>query len=180
MDNDSEIEKSWENKLKIIEDCAQAHLAKYKGKAVGTIGDVGTFSFYPGKNLGAFGDAGAIISNDNHLSISARKFANHGSLIKHQHELEGVNSRLDGIQAAVLSVKLKYLVEWNARRRAHSYDYNQMLEGIDGIESPVIRDDCDHVYHLYVIRSDKRDALRRHLDKVNIVIYLRTCIWINQ
>ena len=103
--------------LAVIEDCAQAHLAKYKNKLVGTIGDAGTFSFYPGKNLGAFGDAGAIISDDDQFSVTARKIANHGSLIKHQHELEGVNSRLDGIQAAVLSVKLKYLSEWNMRRR---------------------------------------------------------------
>ena len=103
--------------LMVIEDCAQAHFGEYKGRTVGTFGIAGTFSFFPGKNLGAYGDAGAIISRDEQFSTRARMFANHGSLVKHKHEIEGINSRLDGIQAAVLSVKLKRIHEWNNQRR---------------------------------------------------------------
>ena len=102
--------------LYLIEDCAQAHFAQFNGKYVGTFGDFGTFSFYPGKNLGAYGDAGAIITNDDNLANKARMFANHGSLVKHQHKIEGINSRMDGIQAAVLSVKLSHIFEWNQKR----------------------------------------------------------------
>ncbi|MDD8015898.1 MAG: DegT/DnrJ/EryC1/StrS family aminotransferase, partial [Acidobacteriota bacterium] len=102
--------------LYLVEDCAQAHFATYGGKKAGTFGIAGTFSFYPGKNLGAYGDAGAIITNDDGLAGRARMFANHGSLRKHQHDIEGINSRLDGIQAAVLNVKLKYVDGWNRAR----------------------------------------------------------------
>ena len=111
--------------LIVIEDCAQAHFAKYSDRTVGTFGIASTFSFFPGKNLGAYGDAGAIISRDEKFSTRARMFANHGSLVKHQHEIEGINSRLDGIQAAVLSVKLKRIHEWNNQRRKIGLIYSE-------------------------------------------------------
>ena len=154
--------------LLVIEDCAQAHFAKYKGKTVGTFGTAGTFSFFPGKNLGAFGDAGAIISRDEQFSRYARMFANHGCLVKHQHEIEGINSRLDGIQAAVLSVKLKHIHKWNSQRRKTALLYFQLLSDIDDVSLPSLRKDSEHVYHLYVIRTGKRDSLQKHLTSSGI------------
>ncbi len=149
--------------LAIIEDCAQAHFAKYASKHVGTYGIAGTFSFYPGKNLGAYGDAGAIISNDEGFARRARMFANHGSLTKHQHEIEGINSRLDGLQAAILSVKLQYIDNWNSLRRSIAENYNEGLRGLDNIRTPLARKGAEHVYHLYVIRTDQRDKLQKRL-----------------
>ncbi|TRX50224.1 DegT/DnrJ/EryC1/StrS family aminotransferase [Fulvivirga sp. M361] len=149
--------------LKVIEDCAQAHLAEYMGTKVGGIGDIATYSFYPGKNLGAYGDAGAIVTNDATLAEKCRKFANHGALIKHEHHMEGINSRLDGLQAAILNVKLKYLEEWTAQRIKWANMYDQLLHDIDGIQIPGKKEGCRHVYHLYVIRTRKRDALKEYL-----------------
>ena len=154
--------------LMVIEDCAQAHFAKFKGRTVGTFGIAGTFSFFPGKNLGAYGDAGAIISRDEQFSTRARMFANHGCLVKHQHEIEGINSRLDGIQAAVLSVKLKQIHKWNSQRRKNGSIYCKFLSDIEGINLPLLRKDSEHVYHLYVIRTDKRDGLQEHLTTFGI------------
>jgi dTDP-4-amino-4,6-dideoxygalactose transaminase len=145
--------------LFLIEDCAQAHFATYKGQKVGTFGIAGTFSFYPGKNLGAYGDAGAIITNDDDLASRARMFANHGSLRKHQHDIEGINSRMDGIQAAILSAKMRYIDAWNLARNKNASIYNHLLSGIDQIQPPEIREDSFHIFHLYVVRSDKRDEL---------------------
>ena len=147
----------------MIEDCAQAHFAEWKGKKVGTIGIAGTFSFFPGKNLGAYGDAGCIISDDYEFANKARMFANHGALIKHKHLMEGINSRLDGIQAAILSVKLKYIMGWNEKRLQNSLLYNDYLSNIETIETPQIHPDVKHVFHLYVIRSDFRDELAEFL-----------------
>ena len=154
--------------LMVIEDCAQAHFSKYRGRTVGTFGVAGTFSFFPGKNLGAYGDAGAIISRDEQFSTRARMFANHGSLVKHQHEIEGINSRLDGIQAAVLSVKLKQIHEWNNQRRKIGLIYSELLSNIDFANPPLLRKWSEHVYHLYVIRTDKRDRLQEHLKTCGI------------
>jgi dTDP-4-amino-4,6-dideoxygalactose transaminase len=145
--------------LSFIEDCAQAHFATYKGQNVGTFGVAGTFSFYPGKNLGAYGDAGAIITNDDDLASRARMFANHGSLRKHQHNIEGINSRLDGIQAAILNVKLKYIDGWNRARHQNALKYNELLSSISQIQTPKIRENAFHIFHLYVIRTTKRDEL---------------------
>lgn len=145
--------------LFLIEDCAQAHFATYKGKKVGTFGLAGTFSFYPGKNLGAYGDAGAVITNDDNLAQHVRMFANHGSLQKHIHEIEGINSRMDGFQAAVLSAKLKYIDEWNLARNQNALMYNDLLTAIDQVKTPKIRENSSHVFHLYVIRVEKRDEL---------------------
>jgi len=149
--------------LAVIEDCAQAHFAQYDQKNVGTFGIAGTFSFYPGKNLGAYGDAGAIISNDEDFAKRARMFANHGSLTKHQHEMEGINSRLDGLQAAVLSVKLRYIHAWNSQRRLVAKWYDSGLHGLTNCSVPLVRDSSEHVYHLYVIRTDQRDEMQEHL-----------------
>jgi len=152
----------------VIEDCAQAHFAQWKGQNVGTFGIAGTFSFFPGKNLGAYGDAGGIISNDNDFVKKARLFANHGALKKHFHEIEGINSRLDGMQAAILSVKLKYIQEWNNKRLQNALRYNELLSAVDGIITPSIHPDVKHIFHLYVIRTEQRDNLQAHLEKLGI------------
>jgi len=149
--------------LFVIEDCAQAHFATFRDKKVGTFGVAGAFSFYPGKNLGAYGDAGAIVSCDEKFSVRARMFANHGSLVKHQHEIEGINSRLDGLQAAILSVKLHYIEKWNEQRRDLGKLYDQLLTGINGVLLPKVREGSEHVYHLYVIQVDSRDELSKYL-----------------
>lgn len=145
-----------EHGLKVLEDCAQAHDAQYKGKIVGTIGDAGAFSFYPGKNLGAYGDAGAILTNDDKLAHLARMLRNHGSASKYQHEMVGFNERMHGFQGAVLGVKLKYLHEWTERRRWAASQYRQALAGTN-LVLPAEREGARHVYHLYVVRAKDRD-----------------------
>jgi dTDP-4-amino-4,6-dideoxygalactose transaminase len=147
--------------LWIIEDCAQAHLASLGGQTVGTFGDIATFSFYPGKNLGAMGDAGGITTNRDDLAAWMTKFARHGG--KGNHEIEGINSRMDGLQAAVLNVKLPYLDEWTKKRQAAAAVYDELLGNTPGIETPFVAPNREHVYHLYMIKSDKRDSLREKL-----------------
>jgi dTDP-4-amino-4,6-dideoxygalactose transaminase len=154
--------------LHVIEDCAQAHLATHAGREAGSMGIAGTFSFYPGKNLGAYGDAGAIVTDDEHLARRCRAYANHGALVKHQHEMEGINSRLDGLQAAILSAKLPHLREWTRRRQAVARAYDEALAGIEGVEMPRRRPDTEHVFHLYVIRTRRRDDLRQYLSERGI------------
>ena len=154
--------------LFLIEDCAQAHFAEYDGQRVGTFGLAGTFSFFPGKNLGAYGDGGAIISDNDDLAIKARMFANHGSLQKHKHEMEGINSRLDGIQAAILKVKLKYIDEWNKARNEHALRYNELLSNLPEIKTPKIRENSFHIFHLYVILTNERDELASYLKSIGI------------
>ena len=154
--------------LLLIEDCAQAHFAEWKGKKVGTFGVAGTFSFFPGKNLGAYGDAGAIITDDDIFADKARKFSNHGALKKHHHDFEGINSRLDGLQAAILSVKLHHIHVWSQKRFDIALHYNQLLNEIEGITTPEIHKDVKHVFHLYVIRIEKRDQLRKFLNNKGI------------
>ena len=154
--------------LVLIEDCAQAHFAEWKGKKVGTFGVAGTFSFFPGKNLGAYGDAGAIITDDDIFADKARKFSNHGALKKHHHDFEGINSRLDGLQAAILSVKLPHIHDWSQKRFDIALHYNQFLNEIEGITTPEIHKDVKHVFHLYVIRIKKRDQLRKFLNNKGI------------
>lgn len=154
--------------LKIIEDCAQAHIAEYKGKRVGSIGDIGTFSFYPGKNLGAYGDGGAIVTNDESLALKSRMIANHGRIEKYNHIFEGRNSRLDTLQAAILNVKLKYLEDWTKRRVEIADYYLKNLKEVDGIELPERADWAYQVYHLFVIRTERRDELKDYLTNRNI------------
>jgi len=149
--------------LKVIEDCAQAHGAEYKGQKVGTLSDVATFSFYPGKNLGAYGDAGAIVTNNKNLALKCRMIGNHGRTTKHDHIFEGRNSRLDGIQAAILTVKLKHLNEWTTKRRYNADFYNKKLAKITEITLPYKAKNVKHVYHLFVIRAEKRNELQDFL-----------------
>jgi dTDP-4-amino-4,6-dideoxygalactose transaminase len=156
------------HKLWVIEDCAQAHLARYKGRQVGTFGNAASFSFYPGKNLGAMGDAGAIVTNDAGLAEKMAMFARHGGLTKGDHQIEGINSRLDGLQAALLSVKLPHLAEWTRRRQEIAAEYTHRLSEIPGVIVPIAAEDQQHVWHLYVIRHECRDELRRHLDSRGI------------
>lgn len=151
--------------LRVIEDAAQAHGALYKGRYIGTLGDMACFSFYPGKNLGAYGDAGAIVTNNDELALKAKMMANHGRTDKYNHEIEGVNSRLDGLQAAVLETKLKYLAGWIERRRKHAYRYNSYLNNTS-LETPKEINDVFAVYHLYVVRvqGGYRDRLNSFLN----------------
>lgn len=149
--------------LWVVEDCAQAHLARYKGKQVGAFGVAATFSFYPGKNLGAMGDAGAIVTPDAELARRMTMFARHGGLVKGDHQIEGINSRLDGLQAAILSVKLRRLQEWTDARRKIASRYHHGLAGTPDIVVPVVLAGREHVYHLYVIQHDARTELIRFL-----------------
>jgi dTDP-4-amino-4,6-dideoxygalactose transaminase len=155
--------------LKIMEDCAQAHGALYKGRIIGSIGDMACFSFYPGKNLGAYGDAGAIVTSDESLAKKARMFANHGRIGKYDHEIEGINSRLDGLQAAILEVKLKHLDAWSEARRKNAYLYNECLKGT-GLVTPVEIEKVKAVYHLYVVRTkrEERQKFQDHLKSKGI------------
>lgn len=159
------LELAQQHNLKIIEDCAQAHGAEYKGKRVGAIGDVGCFSFYPGKNLGAYGDGGAIVSNDEALATKCRMIANHGRIAKYDHEFEGRNSRLDGLQAAILDVKLKYLDKWTEHRIMIANEYLKQLRDLTEITLPVKQEWAKQVYHLFVIRHPNRDELQAKLKK---------------
>ncbi|MCX8084112.1 MAG: DegT/DnrJ/EryC1/StrS family aminotransferase [Calditerrivibrio sp.] len=147
----------------IIEDCAQAHGAAYKGRKVGSFGIAATFSFYPGKNLGAYGDAGAIVTNDEVIAKKGRLIANHGRVSKYEHIMIGRNSRIDGLQAAVLSVKLKYLDIWNNIRNQLGAYYTNLLSEVDYITPPLVKENIFHAYHLYVIKTDSRDKLQKYL-----------------
>ena len=162
------MEIARKHNLYVIEDTAQAHFAEYKGKLAGTMGDVGTFSFYPGKNLGAYGDAGAIITNDDDFAEKCRMYVNHGALKKHHHEMEGINSRMDGIQAAILSVKLKYIKDWNQKRLEKALFYNRLLEDIPQIKTPKIKESSKHIFHVYAILAENRDELKKHLEEKGV------------
>lgn len=153
--------------LKVVEDCAQAHGAEYKGKKAGTFGDAGCFSFFPAKNLGAFGDAGAITTNDEALAKKMSLLRNHGRQAKYEHDMIGYNDRIDTLHAAILNVKLKYLAGWNDARRANAQRYNEALKG-SSVETPIEKDWAKHVYHLYVIQHSNRDALQEHLKEAGI------------
>lgn len=167
-DMDAIMKIAKKHDLFVIEDCAQSHFSEFKGKRAGVFGDAGSFSFYPGKNLGAYGDAGAIITNKEELAKKCKMFARHGALKKHEHEIEGINSRLDGIQAAVLNVKLPHILKWTEQRIQNAELYDQYLSGIDGIDLPKVRKDTKHTFHLYVIRAQKRDELAEFLSEKGI------------
>jgi dTDP-4-amino-4,6-dideoxygalactose transaminase len=149
--------------LWVIEDCAQAHLAHYKEQQVGTFGTAATYSFYPGKNLGAMGDAGAVVTGDAALAERMTMLARHGGLVKHQHRVEGINSRLDGLQAAILSAKLPHLAAWTRARQQAADIYDDGLNQIENLVVPTVGIGRTHVYHLYTIRHPHRDALAEHL-----------------
>jgi dTDP-4-amino-4,6-dideoxygalactose transaminase len=152
------------HKLWVIEDCAQAHLAHYRGQQVGTFGDAATYSFYPGKNLGAMGDAGAIVTARADLAERMAMLARHGGLVKHQHRIEGINSRLDGLQAAILSAKLPHLARWTRARQAVAAVYDAGLNQIEDVVVPQVAPERTHVYHLYTIQHPQRDRLAAHLN----------------
>jgi dTDP-4-amino-4,6-dideoxygalactose transaminase len=157
-----------EHNLYIIEDCAQAHGAEYKKRRVGTIGDVGTFSFFPGKNLGAYGDGGAIVTNNPKIEKKCRMIANHGRIAKYDHEFEGRNSRLDGLQAAILDIKLNHLDEWTEHRIRIADVYFEQLRHVEEVSLPLRQEWAKHVYHLFVIRVPNRDKLKRKLTENGI------------
>ncbi len=157
-----------QHQLAVVEDSAQAHAATWKGRRAGAFGHAACFSFYPGKNLGAYGDAGAVVTGDAGLAETIRKIANHGRADKFGHEVEGVNSRLDGLQAAILEVKLRHLETWTAERRSAAKRYTEMLTGVAGVILPAVREEGAHVFHLYVIRVKDRDGLRKRLTDRNI------------
>ena len=154
--------------IPVIEDCAQSHFSELNGTRAGLTGIAGSFSFYPGKNLGAYGDAGCIITNDDELAVKCKLYARHGALQKHQHVMEGINSRLDGLQAAILSAKLPYILQWTERRILNAGLYNKYLSGISQIVLPKLRPQTKHTYHLYVILAQKRDLLMQYLKEQGI------------
>ena len=156
--------------LVVIEDAAQAHGSRYKGRRAGVLGDSACFSFYPSKNLGCYGDGGAVVTNDPKIAERVAKLRNHGRLSKYQHDELGYGHRLDGIQAAILSAKLPYLDEWNAMRRDRASRYTEMLAGLP-VETPHTPPDIEPVYHCYTIRLDEgidRNAVVQHLKDHNI------------
>ena len=142
--------------MKVIEDAAQSHGATYKDRTVGSMGDLASFSFYPGKNLGAYGDGGALVTDDDEQAERARKFANHGRISKYDHEIEGINSRLDGIQAAILNIKLKYLDKWTDDRISNAQTYFEHLKK-SYLQIPENTHNIRSVFHLYVIRLQERN-----------------------
>jgi dTDP-4-amino-4,6-dideoxygalactose transaminase len=156
------------NGLFVVEDAAQAHGAEYKGRKAGTMGDAGSFSFYPGKNLGAFGEAGAVVTNDPELRKQIQMLRDHGQSRKYHHAMMGWNCRMDGIQAAVLSIKLRHLDEANSLRRKHALKYNQAFAGIDEVLTPFEAKYARHVHHVYAVRVQERDAVLRKLQEKGI------------
>jgi dTDP-4-amino-4,6-dideoxygalactose transaminase len=151
------------HKLPVIEDCAQAHGARYKGKPVGTFGIAAGFSFYPGKNLGALGDGGAVVTNDDELARRLRIIGNYGSQVKYYNDFKGINSRLDEFQAAFLRVKLVRLDQWNQQRRRTANDYLQNLGSVANLTLPQVPEWAAPVWHLFMVRHPQRDLLQQHL-----------------
>ncbi|MDO8652821.1 MAG: DegT/DnrJ/EryC1/StrS family aminotransferase [Undibacterium sp.] len=154
--------------LKVIEDAAQSQGALYKGRLSGGLADAAGHSFYPGKNLGALGDGGAITTNDDALADKLRMLRNYGSQIKYKNEVKGFNSRLDELQAAFLRIKLKKLDQWNQQRKALASIYQQGLQGLTSLTLPSVPEWADPVWHLYVVRSARRDDLQQHLQSLGI------------
>jgi dTDP-4-amino-4,6-dideoxygalactose transaminase len=166
-DLDPIFEIAARHNLLVIEDAAQAHGSLYKGQPVGALSQVGCFSFYPGKNLGAYGEGGAVVTNDADVARRVRLLRDHGSERKYRHEIIGYNFRLEGIQGAVLNVKLRHLDKWNDLRRAHAARYNKLLSE-SGLVLPREMDYARHIYHLYVVQADERDALQQSLNEAGV------------
>ncbi|MGW8188403.1 MAG: DegT/DnrJ/EryC1/StrS family aminotransferase, partial [Desulfobacterales bacterium] len=166
MDTILDLARKYE--LVVIEDACQAHGASYKKRKAGSLSRAGCFSFYPGKNLGAFGEAGAVVTQDEDMAKKIRMIRDHGQAQKYFHDLEGYNGRLDAIQAAVLRIKLKRLQKWNQARRQNAALYTERLQDLFGITLPVEADHADSVYHLYVILTDDRDGLQKHLSQKGV------------
>ena len=167
-DMDPIVALAKKHNLRVVGDAAQAHGALYKGRKIAAYADITCYSFYPGKNLGAYGDGGALVTNNAEWAVAARMFANHGRTKKYDHDLEGVNSRLDGIQAAILTVKLRHLEQWTESRRQNAYRYNAALKTV--VTTPEELDDVRAVYHLYVVRvpADRRERFQETLKVAGI------------
>jgi len=161
------LEISEEHGIPVVEDCAQAHGAEYRGRKVGGIGALGAFSFYPTKNLGAYGDGGMVVTNDEELYRKLLMLRQYGWEERDRSIMKGVNSRLDEIQAAILRAKLKHLDKWNERRRKNATLYDELLKDTS-VLAPMEKEYAKHVYHQYVVRSEGRDALKRCLEKEGV------------
>ncbi len=155
--------------LHVIEDACQAHGAEYNGQRVGTLGTAGCFSFYPGKNLGAYGEAGGVVTNSRKLVDKVRMLRDHGQSSKYYHAMIGMNSRMDGVQGAVLRVKLRHLTSWNHARNRHAALYRKLLTGVDGLVLPTQKEYAHHVYHLFVIRVQHRQEFMAALAERGII-----------
>jgi dTDP-4-amino-4,6-dideoxygalactose transaminase len=166
MDPINEIAKRYD--LKVVEDAAQAHGARYKGRRVGGLGDAAAFSFYPGKNLGALGDAGAVVTNDEQIGVKLEALRNYGSHIRYEHEVKGFNSRLDELQAAFLRVKLPKLEDWNQRRKQVANQYLKGLNGVPNLTLPFVPQNTDPAWHLFVVRHSNRQGLQKHLADLGV------------
>ncbi len=162
-DMDPIMEIAGKRSIPVIEDACQAHGAEYKGRRAGSIAAAGCFSFYPGKNLGAYGEGGAVVTDRSDIDEKIRMLRDHGQSKKYYHEIAGINGRLDGIQGAVLSVKLRHLDKWNSLRRAAARQYADLLAGMDGIILPVEAGYAKHIYHVFALRVRNRDALMERL-----------------
>jgi dTDP-4-amino-4,6-dideoxygalactose transaminase len=166
-DMDPILEIARQHKLKVIEDAAQAHGAEYKGRRCGSLGEMGCFSFYPGKNLGAYGEGGAVVTSNPHYARTIRMLRDWGAEKKYQHILKGYNYRMEGLQGAILRVKLRHLEEWTEARRAHAASYREWLAPA-GIEIPREMSYARHVYHVYTIRCGHRDGLQAQLEAARV------------
>jgi dTDP-4-amino-4,6-dideoxygalactose transaminase len=154
--------------LYVIEDASQAHGAEYKGKRAGSMGDIGCFSFYPGKNLGAYGEAGAMVTSSEDIAARAKMLRDHGQSQKYYHSIIGCNARMDGIQGAILSVKLKHLETWTGLRRSHAARYTEKLRGVPGVVTPFEYPDGRHVYHIYSLIVDRPEILQERLKEKEV------------
>ncbi len=169
VDMDPLMELADRYDLAIVEDACQAHGSEYKGRRVGSIGHIGCFSFYPTKNLGAFGDGGMVVTNDEKIAEKVSILRNYGQKNRYVHVLKGINSRLDELQAAILRVKLKHLDEWNEKRRSGAATYKKFLGDVDEVVCPIEKKFAKHVYHLFVVRTRKRDELQSFLRSRDII-----------
>jgi len=167
-DMDPILEVAGRHGLRVIEDAAQAHGTLYKGRSCGTVGSVGCFSFYPSKNLGAYGDGGMVTTNDPELATRMSWLRNYGQTAKYRHTEKGLNARLDTLQAAILSVKLRHLPQWSKARAAHAKVYRELLGGVGDLVFQQEAWYSTHVYHLFIVETEWRDALRKHLDEHEI------------
>ncbi len=167
-DLDPILEIARRRNLHMIEDAAQAHGTLYKGQPCGSIGVIGCFSFYPGKNLGAYGDAGMVTTNDKNLAERLMRLRNYGQQVKYKHIEKGLNARLDTLQATVLNVKLRYVQQWNAARASHADKYRELLKGVGDLGFQQQAPYSTHIYHIFMIETDYRDALQKHLQEAGI------------
>lgn len=182
VDMDAVLEIAQRHGLIVIEDAAQAHGARYQGRRVGGIGHMGCLSFYPSKNLGAYGEGGIVITNDPELARTVRKLRDWGQEQKYDHALRGFNYRMDGLQGAILRVKLRYLDEWTEARRAHAGSYDSLLAD-SGLTTPSVMPHRHHVYHIYAVQSRQRDRLHEKLNARGVQscihyptpLHLQTC-----